>query len=96
MIGMRAPELVTVCEKSPVRSSAVGMVKRLVAIDLLRMESSEEKKNSLVRLLLELGPGRIGGPPNGPPGLLDRWRGLAVPWAFLKTTLSLTCSARHV
>src|ERR1700737_1705208 len=47
MIGTRAPAVVTVLEKSPVRSNAEGIVKRLVTVDWLRIESAEKKKNSL-------------------------------------------------
>src|SRR5258708_865302 len=99
MIGMRAPALVTVCEKSPDRSSAVGIVKRFVAIDLLRIESSEKKKNSLERLLLKLVPGMISGPPNVPPGLLYRYRGGVAKSGFcdalLKNSLASNCSCRQ-
>src|SRR5437867_1578474 len=69
MIGISTPVVVVVCEKSPLRSRAVGIVYWFGAVNpLLRRVSREKKKKSLLRLLLKLVPGMINGPPMLPPG----------------------------
>ena len=58
------PALLTVCEKSPARSSAVGMVLSCSVPGSLRgRRSCEKKKNSLSRLWLKSVPGTRTGPP---------------------------------
>ena len=60
--------VVTVFEKSPIRSSAEGMVYVAKLTVLLNSLSYEKKKNSFCRALLNRVPGMISGPPMVPPG----------------------------
>jgi len=62
---IRRPWLSNVCEKSPLRSSAVGMVRVLSAPGSVRgSRSCDQKKNSLSRPRLKSVPGSSTGPPN--------------------------------
>ena len=67
-MGISTPVVVTDFEKSPARSSAVGMVYVSKSVVLLYNLSYEKKKNSFCRHLLKLVPGMISGPPIVPPG----------------------------
>ena len=95
VMGTCAPVVVTVWEKSPARSSAVGIVKVLSMTLLLRSRSYEKKKNSFVRLLLKLVPGMISGPPMVPPGFWYRYFGLATFSLLLNHSLALNISCRQ-
>jgi hypothetical protein len=64
LIQRSCPWLLKVCEKSPFRSAAVGMVLSCSVPGSLRgSRSCEKKKNSLSRLWLKLVPGMRTGPP---------------------------------
>jgi len=56
-MGISTPCVVTLCEKSPCRSSAEGIVNVLSMVFRFFKRSYEKKKNSLVWLLLNLVPG---------------------------------------
>ena len=54
-----------VCEKSPARSSAVGIRRWLsVPASVRERMSCDQKKNSLLRPLLNVVPGKSTGPPS--------------------------------
>ena len=60
-----APDVSNVCEKSPLRSSAVGMRRSFRPPGSVRCRMScEKKKNSLLRPLLKSVPGISTGPPS--------------------------------
>ena len=78
LIQSRWPRLSTVCEKSPARSSAVGIVLSCsVPGSFLGSRSCEKKKNSLSRLPLKPVPGTSTGPPIVQAVLSNRYGALA-------------------
>src|SRR5260370_20949325 len=74
-----SPLLSTLCEKSPLFSSAVGIIKNLVAAGAsVGQISCEKKKNNLLLSELNL-PGQWIGPPMLYPIVLKRFLGLGRP-----------------
>src|ERR1700694_3888302 len=90
------PVLSMLCEKLPVRSSAVGIVIDSAASAgwIVGQISCEKKKNSLSRCVLKSRPGMITGPPALYPTVLNRFTGLGNPNLLLKKSLALYASLR--
>ena len=83
------PALLNVCEKSPARSSAVGMVLSCSVPGSVRgSRSCEKKKNSLSRLWLKSVPGTRTGPPIVHAVLSKRYGGLRAARGLARVALT--------
>src|SRR5450759_3488524 len=93
-IGIRALALLTLCEKSPVRSAWVGMLRNWLAkFASWRVYSCEAKMKTLVLPVLKCF-GMKTGPPKLQPTMLLHYRLLIRLVMLLKKSLELNSSCR--
>jgi hypothetical protein len=92
--GISVPLTSKLREKSPVRSNAVGVfTNRLPRFFLVPVNSCDQKKNNLSRLVLNL-PGMKTGPPSEYPEMRYRYGVLGVFVRLLKKSFAFKLSWR--